>query len=84
MANTAHVMQNIANDPTTKTRIEFLSRLTQEELDALNEFYPATPRPWAKLMRGVRVENNTVIISLKGGNDAARQLCNELIREMEA
>ena len=84
MANTAHVMQNIATDPTTKTRIEFLSRLTQEELDALNEFYPATPRPWAKLMRGVRVENNTVIISLKGGNDAARQLCNELIKEMEA
>ena len=67
-----------------RTRIELLSRLTQEELDALNEFYPATPRPWAKLMRGVRVENNTVIISLKGGNDAARQLCNELIREMEA
>ena len=49
MANTAHVMQNIATDPTTKTRIEFLSRLTQEELDALNEFYPATPRPWVGL-----------------------------------
>jgi hypothetical protein len=34
-------------------------------------------------MRGVRVEGNTVVIAVKGGNDAARELCGELINEME-
>jgi hypothetical protein len=41
-------------------------------------------RPWVGLMRGVRVEGDTVIISVKGGNDAARELCGALIKEMEA
>ena len=39
-------------------------------------------RPWVELMRGVRVEGDTVVISAKGGNDAARELCGELINEM--
>ena len=41
-------------------------------------------RPWVGLMRGVRVEGDTVIISVKGGNDAARELCGALIKEIEA
>ena len=41
-------------------------------------------RDWVGLMRGVRVEGDTVIISVKGGNEAARELCGALIKEMEA
>jgi hypothetical protein len=39
-------------------------------------------RAWASLMRGVRVEGDTVVISVKGGNEAARELCGALIEEM--
>lgn len=42
-----------------------------------------TPQPavtdWP--IRGVRVEGDKVIISVKGGNDAARWLCGELLSE---
>lgn len=41
-------------------------------------------RTWVGLMRGVRVEGGTVIISVKGGNDAACELCGELIKEMNS
>ena len=41
-------------------------------------------RTWAKHMRGVRVYHDNVVISVKGGNEAARFLCGELIKEMEA
>jgi len=51
---------------------------------------PCTPRgehlaqrTWVGLMRGVRVEGNTVVITVKGGNDEARALCGELINKME-
>jgi hypothetical protein len=40
-------------------------------------------RTWVGLMRGVRVEGNTVVITVKGGNDEARALCGELINKME-
>jgi hypothetical protein len=40
-------------------------------------------RQWVSLMRGVRVEGDTVVITVKGGNDEARCLCGELINEME-
>jgi hypothetical protein len=40
-------------------------------------------RKWVELMRGVRVEGDTVVITVKGGNDEARCLCGELINEME-
>lgn len=33
---------------------------------------------------GVRGDGETVVISVKGGNDAARWLCGELLRQMEA
>ena len=39
-------------------------------------------RTWVGLMRGVRVEGDTVVITVKGGNDAARELCGELLNEM--
>jgi len=39
---------------------------------------------WVELMRGVRVEGDTVIISVKGGNAAARELCGALIKEKNA
>jgi hypothetical protein len=41
------------------------------------------PAHWVSLIRGVRVEGDTVVITVKGGNDAARCLCGELINEME-
>lgn len=37
---------------------------------------------WVKLIRGVRVEGKTVVITVKGGNEAARTLCAALIGEM--
>ena len=37
---------------------------------------------WVGLMRGVRVEGDTLVITVKGGNDAARELCGALIEEM--
>jgi len=40
------------------------------------------PREWIGLMRGVRVDGDTVVITVKGGNDAARELCGALIEEM--
>ena len=40
-------------------------------------------RTWVGLMRGVRVEGDTIVITVKGGNDEARCLCGELINEME-
>ena len=36
----------------------------------------------AKLRRGVRGEGETVVITVKGGNEAARTLCAALIGEM--
>lgn len=38
---------------------------------------------WTKLIRGVRVEEDTVVITVKGGNDEARCLCGELLNEVE-
>lgn len=44
---------------------------------------PPAKRGWPKLMQGVRVEGDTVVTAVKGGNDDARCLCGELINEME-
>ena len=44
--------------------------------------YTAPPqRTWVGLMRGVRVDGDTVVITVRGGNDAARELCGELLKE---
>jgi hypothetical protein len=45
--------------------------------------YDLPQRTWVGLIRGVRVEGDTVVISVNGGNDEARCLCGELINEME-
>jgi hypothetical protein len=39
-------------------------------------------RPWVGLMRGARVEGETVVIKVQSNNDA-RLLCSELVNEME-
>ena len=39
-------------------------------------------RTWVGLIRGVRVEGDSVVITVKGGNDAAREVCSELLNEM--
>jgi hypothetical protein len=41
---------------------------------------PAQPAAWVGLMRGVRVDGNTVIISTKN-NDMARQMCASLLNQ---
>ena len=45
--------------------------------------YAPPQRTWVGLMRGVRVEGDTVVISVVGGNDGARELCGALINELE-
>ncbi len=55
--------------------------LSNKAISAIEE--ALAQRTWVGLMRGVRVEGNTVVIAVKGGNDAARELCGELINEME-
>jgi hypothetical protein len=45
--------------------------------------YQAMPLAWVGLMRGVRVEGETVVITVNKGNDAARELCGALIEEMK-
>lgn len=47
---------------------------------AVGESLPLTGWP----MKGVRVEGDTVVISVKGGNDAARWLCGELVANIKA
>jgi hypothetical protein len=54
-----------------------------KRLIALVQKHTTPPqRTWVGLMRGVRVEGDTVVISVKGGNDSARELCGALIEEM--
>ena len=52
----------------------------KQENEMLENFYR---NHWSKLIQGVRVEGDTVVITVKGGNDEARCLCGELINEME-
>ena len=64
---------------------EALAQPEQEPVATLFGSLPVydTPpqRTWVGLMRGVRVEGDTVVISTKN-NDAARELCGELINEI--
>ena len=62
----------------------------QETIEGLNRDYDLLfaehqlllKKEWVGLMRGVRVEGDTLVITVKGGNDAARELCGALIEEM--
>lgn len=65
--------------------IEMGAVAPQDIVKCLRSALRDTPqRAWVGLMRGVRVEGETVVISVKGGNEAARELCGELVREMES
>lgn len=44
---------------------------------------PQQQEPAAWPIRGVRVDGDTVIITVKGGNDAARWLCGEILATKE-
>lgn len=76
----------------TKQLVEKFDELAQpeQESDDLTIAYMCgvsrgkelAQRTWVGLMRGVRVEGDNVVISVKGGNDAARELCAYLIDEM--
>lgn len=44
-------------------------------------FTAPPPRPWVGLMRGARVEGDTVVIKMQSNNEA-RLLCSELVNEM--
>ena len=57
--------------------------LTEKTCTKCFPVYRHPQRTWVGLMRGVRVEGDTVVITVKGGNDEARCLCGELISEME-
>jgi hypothetical protein len=56
--------------------------LTPEQENEMMETY--YQNHWSKLIAGVRVEGDMVVLKVKGGNDAARRLCGEIIKEMEA
>ena len=58
-----------------------INQTIQYAPQGVKEPYPQ--RTWVGLMRGVRVEGDTVVISVKGGNDEARELCGNLLNEME-
>jgi len=66
---------------------EYVCRMSEgymRKMKALHEALALIPdqRPvWAALMRGVRVEGDTVVISTKD-NNVARVLCGALIEEM--
>ena len=48
----------------------------------LGQLWPlGVKREWVGLIRGVRVEGDTVIITVNGSNDVARSLCGELLKE---
>jgi len=55
--------------------------LSNKAISAIEE--ALAQRTWVGLMRGVRVEGDTVVIAVKGGNDAARELCGYLLNEIE-
>ena len=53
-----------------------------ERGQTMQPLYTTPPqRTWVGLMRGVRVDGDTVVITVKGGNDAARELCGKLLKE---
>jgi hypothetical protein len=52
----------------------------RERLSQPDHFRDATKKVWVGLMLGVRVDEDSVIIKTKN-NDAARELCKELLKE---
>ena len=63
------------------TKKEWLAYL-QKAIDEFDWESVYNDADWRKLIQGVRVQDDTVIVKVKGGNDAARKLCGALIEEM--
>ena len=60
--------------------IDGMQKQAQSSVDrAVNKM---ARQPWADLIQGVRVEGDFVIVKVKNGNDAARELCAALIEEI--
>lgn len=72
LGNQPHMIAHEADEV-----IERIDQALEEALETKEEYH------WSKLIAGVRVDDDSVVIKLKGGNDEARYLCNELIHEME-
>jgi hypothetical protein len=53
--------------------------LSNQAIAAIEEIL--AQRTWIESMQGVRVEGDTIVITVKGGNDAARELCGALLEE---
>ena len=66
----------------SKSMQKLQAQSINEVLELPNYTQSPQQRTWVGLMRGVRVEGDTVVISVHYGNDAARQLCGDLIKEM--
>jgi len=71
-----------ANDETESAR-----QKAHDWFEGLHRSHPAAePARLAKVhavFKGVRVEGDTVVISVKGGNDVARWVCGELVKGIE-
>jgi len=63
------------------TKKEWLAYL-QKAIDEFDWEAAHNDADWRKLIQGVRVDGDTVVIKVKGGNDAARDLCGALIEEI--
>jgi hypothetical protein len=80
---------NLAQPEQEPVACERCKQLEEQAYDLLGKLKVAniklsirSQRTWAGLMRGVRVDGDTVVIKVKNGNDAARELCGALIEEM--
>jgi hypothetical protein len=73
---------NLNTDLDNILACEQWANMLRKNIDDLDKAIADAELKWVGLMRGVRVEGDTVVITVKGGNDAARQLCGDLIKEM--
>lgn len=74
MKTTADIM-SLANDYANADNVIDSAQKQQALRLAVDAALSAPAWP----MRGVRVEDDKVIVTVKGGNDAARWLCGELV-----
>jgi hypothetical protein len=65
----------------TQSEAQEMARLKGSHAKVKPLYTTPSQRTWVGLMRGVRVDGDTVVISVKGGNDEARELCGALLME---
>ena len=75
-------LRQLLEQPTTEdsSEVEHGDELTIAYLDGVHTGKKMVKREWVGLMRGVRVDGDTVVISTKN-NHAARHLCALLLYE---